>query len=81
MGALAIYKRIITIAGCANIVSGFRNIVLSFLSSPPSIIYAITLLAPYTLANEKGMQAAIEDILMTTPVFLHKKKYMQNKHI
>ena len=39
LGALATYKRIITIAGCANIVSGFVNIVSSSLSSPPSIIY------------------------------------------
>ena len=33
LGALATYKRITTIAGCADIVSGFVNIVLSFLSS------------------------------------------------
>ena len=42
LGALATYKCIITIASCANIVSGF----VSFLSSSPSIIYAVTELNP-----------------------------------
>ena len=44
VGALAAYKRIITIAGCANIV-------LSFVSSFPSIIYDITQTIPSPLQS------------------------------
>ena len=48
LGVLATYKRIITIAGCANIIPGFHFRFhfkcLSFLSCSPSIIYGVTLI-------------------------------------
>ena len=54
LGALAAYKRIITIAGCANIVSGFVTLpVLSFLSSSPSIIYDSTNFEQYCIFSQR----------------------------